>query len=154
LRERGYKGVIYQTHGAANNDFLRVGGKEVEETILPVGPVIVAAQLPDSHPLKEVGLKYIRGYEAANGPGSVTAFGAHLYDAGILLANAIPVALKTAKPGTPEFRAALREALEGLKQVHCSHGVVTMTPTDHAGHDTRARVMVTVRNLEWKLIQQ
>jgi branched-chain amino acid transport system substrate-binding protein len=154
LRERGYQGVIYQTHGAANTDFLRVGGKDVEGTILPAGPVIVAGQLPDSNPLKEVGVAYIRAYEAAYGPGSVTAFGAHLYDAGILLAKAIPVALKAAKPGTPEFRAALRDAMEGLNNVYCSHGVVTMTPMDHAGHDTRARVIVAIKNGEWKLIQQ
>ncbi len=153
LRERGYKGVIYQTHGAANVDFLRVGGKDVEGTILPAGPILIADQLPDSNPLKKVGVDYTRSYEAANGAGSITTFGAHILDAGILLSNAIPVALKTAKPGTPEFRVALRDALEGLKDVNCSHGVVTMTPTDHVGHDTRARFMVTIANGQWKLIQ-
>jgi branched-chain amino acid transport system substrate-binding protein len=153
LRERGYKGTIYQTHGAANADFLRVGGKDVEDTILPAGPVLVADQLPDSNTLKSVGVAYTRAYDAANGPGSITTFGAHIYDAGILLANAIPIALKAAKPGTPQFRAALRDALEGLKNVSCSHGVVTMTPTDHAGHDSRSRVMVTIKNGQWKLIE-
>jgi branched-chain amino acid transport system substrate-binding protein len=153
LRERGFKGVIYQTHGAANTDFLRVGGKDVEGTVLPSGPILVAAQLPDSNPLKKVGLDYTRDYEAANGAGSITTFGAHILDAGILLANAIPAALKTAKPGTPEFRAALRDALEGLKEIHCSHGAVTMTPADHVGHDTRARVMVAIKNGRWTLIE-
>ncbi|HZV20236.1 MAG TPA: ABC transporter substrate-binding protein [Hyphomicrobiales bacterium] len=153
LHERGFKGVIYQTHGAANTDFLRVGGKDVEDTILPVGPVIVAAQLPDSNPVKAVGLRYTQEYEAANGPGSVTAFGAHIYDAGILLTSAIPAALNKAKPGTPEFRSALRDALENLKDVRCAHGVISMTPEDHAGHDKRSRVMVTIKNGTWKLIQ-
>jgi branched-chain amino acid transport system substrate-binding protein len=153
LRERGFKGVIYQTHGAANTDFLRIGGKDVEGTILPAGPILVAAQLPDSNPLKKVGADYTRAYETANGEGSITTFGAHILDAGILLANAIPIALKKAKPGTPEFRAALRDALEGIKDVHCSHGVVTMTPTDHVGHDARARVMVTIKNGHWTLIE-
>jgi branched-chain amino acid transport system substrate-binding protein len=152
LRERGYKGTIYQTHGAASADFLRVSGKDAEGTILPAGPILVAAQLSDSNPLKAVGTAYTRDFEAANGAGSITTFGAHIYDAGILLANAIPVALKSAKPGTPEFRAALRDALEGLKDVTCSHGIVTMTPTDHAGHDSRARVMVTVKHGQWMLI--
>jgi branched-chain amino acid transport system substrate-binding protein len=151
LRERGYKGVIYQTHGAANADFLRVGGKDVEGTILPAGPILVAGQLPDTNPLKKIGVEYTRNYEAANGTGSITTFGAHILDAGILLTNAIPIALKTAKPGTPEFRLALRDALEGLKEVNCSHGVITMTPTDHAGHDARARLMVTIRNGQWTL---
>jgi branched-chain amino acid transport system substrate-binding protein len=153
LHERGFKGAIYQTHGAANADFLRVAGKDADGTILPAGPILVAAQLSDSNPLKKVGVSYTRAYEAANGEGSITTFGAHILDAGILLANAIPAALKTAKPGTPEFRAALRDALEGLKDVNCSHGVITMTPADHAGHDTRARVMVTIKNGRWTLLQ-
>jgi branched-chain amino acid transport system substrate-binding protein len=153
LRERGFKGVIYQTHGAANADFLRVGGKDAEGTVLPSGPILVAAQLPDSNPLKKVGVDYTSAYEAANGEGSITTFGAHILDAGILLASAIPAALKVAKPGTPEFRAALRDALEGLKGVNCSHGIITMTPADHAGHGASARVMVTIKNGRWTLIE-
>jgi branched-chain amino acid transport system substrate-binding protein len=151
LRERGYKGVIYQTHGAANVDFLRVGGKDVDGTIMPAGPILIAGQLPDSNPLKKVGMQYTAEYEAANGAGSITTFGAHIYDAGILLANAIPVALKSAKPGTPEFRVALRDALEGLKDVNGTHGVFTMSPTDHVGLDARARMMVTIDNGHWIL---
>jgi branched-chain amino acid transport system substrate-binding protein len=152
LRERGYKGVIYQTHGTANTDFLRVGGKDVEGTILPAGPILVASQLSDANPLKSVGVGYTRAYEAANGEGSITTFGAHIYDAGIFLAKAVPEAVKSAKPGTPAFRAALRDALEGLKNVSCTHGVITMTPSDHVGQDNRARVMVTINNGRWVLI--
>ena len=152
LHERGYTGKYYQTHGVANPDFLRVGGKDVEGTILPAGPVLVASQLPDSNPIKAVALSYVKLYEAANGAGSVSTFGAHGYDAGILLENAIPVALKTAKPGTPAFRAALRDALENEKGVVLDHGIATMTATDHNGFDDRARVMVTVENGAWKLL--
>ena len=100
----------------ANPDFLRVGGKDVEGTVLPAGPILVAAQLPDGNPIKPVALDYVKRYEAANGPNTVATFGAHAADAAILLETAIPVALKTAKPGTPEFRAALRDALEGEKK--------------------------------------
>jgi branched-chain amino acid transport system substrate-binding protein len=152
LHDRGYNGKYYQTHGIANNDFLRVGGKDVEGTILPAGPILVAAQLPDSNPIKAVALAYVHKYEAANGEGSVATFGAHAYDAAILLENAIPVALKTAKPGTPEFRSALRDALEGEKGVVLDHGIATMTPTDHNGFDDRARVMVTIKDGAWKLL--
>jgi branched-chain amino acid transport system substrate-binding protein len=152
LHDRGYNGKYYQTHGIANNDFLRVGGKDVEGTILPAGPILVAAQLPDSNPVKAVALAYVQKYEAANGEGSVSTFGAHAYDAAILLENAIPVALKTAKPGTPEFRAALRDALEAEKGVVLDHGIATMTPTDHNGFDDRARVMVTIKDGGWKLL--
>ena len=152
LRERGYKGTIYQTHGVAVMDFIRVGGKDVEGTILPAGPVLVADQLPASNPSKAVALDYVQKYEAANGKGSVSAFGGHAWDAGQWLLRAIPVALKSAKPGTPEFRAALRAALENMKDVPMVHGIATTTPANHNGLDTRARVMVTVQNGAFKLL--
>ena len=154
LKERGYAGKIYQTHGAANGDFLRVGGKDVEGTILPAGPVLVASQLPDSNPTKKAGVEYVKKYEAAHGAGSANTFGAHGNDAFILLSAALPVAAKAAKPGTPEFRAALRDALEGLKEVVYTQGVVTMTKDDHVGQDKRARVMVTIENGAWKLLPE
>ncbi len=154
LVERGFKGKVYQTHGVANPDFLRVGGKDVEGAILPAGPVLVAAQLPDSHPCKKEGLEYTRKYEAANGPGTVSGFGAHAWDAGLLLQTAIPIALKKAQSGTKEFRAALRDALEsGIHELDGAHGVFNMTPTNHNGLDQRARVMVEVKNGAWHLIQ-
>lgn len=152
LKEKGYKGLFYQTHGVANMDFLRVCGKDCEGTLLPAGPVLVAAQLPDSNPIKKVAMEYVGKYEATYGKGTVSTFGAHAWDAGILLQHAIPVALKKAQPGTKEFRAALRDALEGLKNVTISHGVVNMSPQDHLGFDQRARVMVRVQNGTWKLL--
>ena len=152
LKERNYTGKIYQTHGVANADFLRVVGRDGEGTILPAGPVLVAAQLPDSNPVKKAGLDYVQKYEAMFGPNTTSTFGAHANDALVLLQAAIPVAAKAAKPGTPEFRAALRDALEGLKDVVYSQGVVTMTPDDHVGQDKRARVMVTIENGAWKLM--
>jgi branched-chain amino acid transport system substrate-binding protein len=152
LRERGYQGVIYQSHGVANADFLRVGGKDVEGTFLPAGPVLVADALPASHPVKKIALDYVAKYEAAFGKGSVSTFGAHAWDAGILLQNAVPVALKKAKPGSQEFRAALRDALEGLKNVAGAHGVFNLTPQDHLGFDQRAAVMVQIRNGAWVLL--
>ncbi len=152
LHERGYNGKYYQTHGIANNDFLRVGGKDVEGTILPVGPMLVASQLPDSNPIKKQALAYIAAYEAANGAGSVATFGAHAWDAALLLQAAIPEALKKGKPGTPEFRAALRDAMEAQKNLVMTHGIANMTAEDHNGFDTRARVMVTIQGGAWKLL--
>ncbi len=153
LREKGYKGPIYQTHGVANSDFLRIGGKDVEGTLLPAGPVLVASQLPDDNPVKKSALEYFHRYEAANGKGSATTFGAHTWDAATLLANAVPVALKKAQPGTREFRTALRDALEATRNVAGAHGVYNMSPTDHVGLDQRSRVMVTVENGAWKLVK-
>ncbi len=152
LHDRNYTGKYYQTHGIANADFLRVGGRDVEGTVLPSGPILVAAQLPDSNPIKAVALDYVQRYEAANGPGSVATFGAHAFDAGLMLQAAIPIALKSAKPGTPEFRSALRDALEGSKELVLTHGISTMTPQDHNGFDQRARVMVTIAGGKWKLL--
>lgn len=153
LKEKGYKGLIYQTHGVANNDFLRVGGKDVEGAFLPVGPMVVAAQLPNDNPVKKSALEYTAKYEAAHGKGSVSSFGGHAWDAGQLLQNAIPQALKKAQPGTREFRKALRDALEGTKNLAGAHGIFNLTPNDHQGFDQRARVMVTIENNTWKLVK-
>ena len=150
LKERGYGGKFYQTHGVANNDFLRVGGKDVEGTYLPSGPVLVAAQLPASHPLKKSALDYVSKYEAAYGKGSISTFGAHAWDAGKLMEAAATVALKKAKPGTLEFRIALRDALESVKELAGAHGVFNMSATDHLGLDQRARVMVKIEGGAWK----
>jgi len=152
LKERGYAGKYYQTHGVANNDFLRVGGKDVEGTVLPAGPVLVAAQLPANHPVRKSAQEFIAAYEAAFGKGSVSTFGGHAWDAGHLLAGAIPVALKKAQPGTPAFRAALRDALEATKEMSGAHGVFNMSPTDHLGLDQRARVMVKIVNGAWQYL--
>ncbi|AKZ65276.1 branched-chain amino acid ABC transporter substrate-binding protein [Herbaspirillum hiltneri N3] len=150
LAERGYKGQIYQTHGVANADFLRVGGKLLENTLLPAGPVLVAAQLPADNPIRKVALGYTVKYEAVHGKDSVSLFGGYAWDAGLLLQAAAPEALKKGKPGTPEFRAALRDALEASKNVNGVHGVYNMSATDHLGLDQRASVMVKIVNGAWK----
>ncbi len=151
LKERGYTGLIYQTHGVANADFLRVGGKNVEGTYLPAGPVLVARQLPASNPVRASAIAYVTAYEAKYGKDSVSTFGGHAWDAGQLMAAAVPVALKKAQPGTPEFRAALRDALENTKNLAGAHGIFNMSPTDHLGLDQRARVMVKIENGTWKV---
>ncbi len=150
LKERGYAGKMYQTHGVANADFLRVCGKDCEGTFLPAGPVLVADQLPATNPVKKSAMAYITAYEGAHGKGSVSTFGGHAWDAGLLMAAAVPVALKKAQPGTPEFRAALRDALEGVKELPGAHGIFNMSPNDHLGLDQRARVMVKIESGGWK----
>ena len=154
LKERGYKGKIYQTHGVANNDFLRVCGKDCEGTFLPAGPLLVAAQLAPTNPAKVSALKYTAAYEKAFGIGSVSTFGGHAWDAGMLLENAVPAALKKGQPGTKEFRAALRAAIDNTSNLAVSHGIVNMNPTDHVGFDQRSRVMVQIVGGKWKLISQ
>ena len=151
LLARGYKGKIYQTHGIANPDFLRVVGKDGNGTILPIGPMLVFEQLPDSNPLKKSAGEYITKYEAKFGKDTRSTFGGHAWDAYMLLARAVPEALKKGKPGTKEFRVALRDALENTKELVASHGVYTMTPQDHNGLDNRARTMITIQDGKWVL---
>lgn len=149
LLDKGYKGKVYQTHGVATNDFIRLGGKAVEGTLMAGGPMLVADDLPAGNPIKAVALGYIKAYEAKYGAGSTSTFGANTWDAGLLLQKAVPAALKKAKPGTPEFRSALRESLEGAKEVVGAQGVFNMTAQNHNGMDQRARVMMTVTGGKW-----
>lgn len=155
LQDRGYKGRIYQTHGTATKEFIRVGGKAVEGTVMPVGPVMVADQLADDHPSKPIAQKYIKLYEEKYGAGSLSPFGAHMFDAALLLESAVPEALKGGQPGTPEFRKALRDAIENSRGVAVSHGVFNMSPENHFGlDDHRSRVMISVENGDWKLVDE
>jgi branched-chain amino acid transport system substrate-binding protein len=151
LKERGYKGKVYQTHGVANNDFLRVCGADCNGELLPAGPILVADQLPDSNPVKASALAYKNAYEKAYGVGTLSTFGGHAWDADQMLQRAIPEALKKAQPGTEAFRVALRDALENIKDLPLSHGIMNTTPTDHNGFDNRARVMVQIVDGKWKL---
>jgi len=152
LMERGYTGLQYQTHAVLNADFLRVGGKAVEGAFLPTGPMLVAEQLPDSNPIKKTALEYVTKYEAQFGPGSRATFGGHAYDAYLLFANAVPDALKAGKPGTPEFRKALRDGIEKSKNMVGVHGIFNLTDKDHVGLDERARLIVRVQGGTWKLV--
>jgi branched-chain amino acid transport system substrate-binding protein len=149
--ERGYKGKIYQTHAAASRDLMRVGGKDVEGAFVVSGPAVVAEQLPDSNASKKEALKYVAAYEKINGPGSRNQFAAHTYDAMLVLENAVPVALKKAKPGTKEFRLALRDAIQSGKAVAASQGVLEFTPKDHFGFRPDTGVVMKVVNGDWKV---
>lgn len=151
IADRGFKGKIYQTHAAATRDLMRVGGKVTEGTFVTSGPVVVAEQLPDSHPSKAIGTRFNADYEKLYGAGTRNQFGAHGYDTYLVLDKAIPVALKKGKPGTPEFRAALKEALEGLQAMAVTHGVLDWSATDHWGFRPETAVVMKVVNADWKL---
>lgn len=154
LRERGYKGNIYQSHGVTSKEFLRVGGKAVEGALIPVGPVLVAEQLPDSHPTKKNAVAFVKDLEAKNGPDSRSTFAGASWDAWLLAQNGIQAALKgKAKPGTPEFRAALRDGIEKTSKLVGTNGVYTMGANDHAGYDASAIVLIKVENNHWKLVK-
>lgn len=149
--ERGYKGKVYQTHAAATRDLMRIGGKDVEGAYVVSGPCVIAEQLPDDHPSKKVATDFVQKFEKANGPGSRNQFAGHAYDAALVLEKIIPMALKKAKPGTPEFRAALKDATETMGRTVVSHGVLTYAKDNHWGFTTETGVILKVVNGDWKV---
>lgn len=151
LREKGFKGPVYQTTGVLNHDFIRVGGKAVNGTLVAGAPVSVESELPSSHPAKRPASVLSALWKKQYGGNEVNAFAGYAWDAYVLLDSAVTVAGKTAKPGTPEFRSALREALESSKNVATTNGVVTMSPADHNGYASDAPSMLTVRDGGWHL---
>ena len=149
--ERGYKGKIYQTHAAATKDLMRIGGKDVEGTFVVSGPAVVGDLLPDSHPSKKLAMDFVAKYDKVYGAGSHNQFAGHAYDALIVLEKVVPVALKKAKPGTKEFRAALKDAIEGMGRTVFAHGVMNWSATDHWGYTQETGVMLVVKNGDWAL---
>jgi branched-chain amino acid transport system substrate-binding protein len=146
LRERGYKGLIYQTHGAASMDFIRIAGPAAEGVIMSAGPVMDPEDQPDSALTKKPGLALDTAYEAKYGPHSRSQFAGHANDAFLVLERVIPIALKTAKPGTPEFREAIRQALLSEHEIAASQGVYNFTEKDRYGLDDRSRIILTVKD--------
>ncbi len=153
LRDQGYKGTIYQTHGVATDDFIRLGKDKVEGTVLAAGPMLVIDEIPASNPIKPVAMAYIGAYEKQFGQKPAT-FGANTYDSGLILQRAIPAALKKAKPGTEAFRVALRDAIEQEREIVGCQGVFNMSATNHNGMDERARVLVTVKDGRFRLLPE
>ncbi len=151
LVERGYKGKVYQTHAAATPDLARVGGKAVEGTFVVSGPALLGDQLADSHPSKKLALDFVQKFEKEFGPNSRNQFAGHAYDFQVATEKAIPMALKKAKPGTPEFRAAVRESLETMGRTVFAHGVMNWTAADHWGYTLETGVMTKVVDGKFKV---
>ena len=151
LVERGYKGKVYQTHAAATPDLPRVGGKSVEGTFVVSGPALLGDQLADSHPSKKMALDFVQKFEAAHGANTRNQFAGHSYDFQVAMEKAIPLALKKAKPGTPQFRAALRDSLETMGRTVFAHGVMNWTPADHWGYTLETGVMTKVVDGKFKV---
>src|SRR6202047_2262940 len=151
LRDRGYKGLIYQTHGAASMDFIRIAGKAAEGVIMASGPVMDPEDQPDEAQTKKAGLALNKAYEDKYGPNSRSQFAGHSYDAFLVLERIVPTALKTAKPGTPEFREAIRQALLTEREIAASQGVYNFTEKDRYGLDDRSRIILTVKDGKYVL---
>jgi branched-chain amino acid transport system substrate-binding protein len=152
LAERGYKGPIYGQHGLINADFVRVGGAAASGTLVPTGPIIVAEQLPDSYPTKKVSMDFRKEFQKVNNTPTTDAFSAYSFDGYLVFADAAARAMKTAEPGTPAFRVALRDAIMTTREVVGTHGVYNFHRGDLYGVDERARVIVKLDNGHWKLV--
>jgi branched-chain amino acid transport system substrate-binding protein len=153
LRDQGYKGTIYQTHGVATDDFIRLGKDKVEGTVLAAGPMLVIDEIAEANPIRKVAQGYINAYEKQFGQKPAT-FGANTWDSWLILERALPVALAKAKPGTPAFRTALRDAIELEREIVGCQGVFNMSATNHNGMDERARVLVTVKDGRFRLLPE
>jgi len=110
---------------------------------------LVGDQLPDSSPIKKVAVDFLKKSDAAVGVQNRSLFGATAWDALLILDQATRNALKSGKPGTVEFRSAIRDSVEQLKGFVGSEGVYTMSPQDHNGVDERSQVMVKIENGKW-----
>jgi len=153
LRDQGYKGTIYQTHGVATDDFIRLGKDKVEGTVLAAGPMLVIDEIAEANPIRKVAQGYINAYEKQFGQKPAT-FGANTWDSWLILERALPVALAKAQPGTPAFRTALRDAIELEREIVGCQGVFNMSATNHNGMDERARVLVTVKDGRFRLLPE
>ena len=151
LVERSYKGKVYQTHAAATPDLSRLGGKAVEGTFVVSGPALLGDQLPDNHPSKKLALDFVQKFENEFGANSRNQFAGHAYDFQVAMEKAIPLALKKAKPGTAEFRSAIRDNLETMGRTVFAHGVMNWTPTDHWGYTLETGVMTKVVDGKFKV---
>ena len=153
LRDRGYEGQVYVSHGTGNPEFLQLGGDAIEGTLLPIGPMIVAEQLPDDSEIKPVALEYIAAYEAEFGEGTASTFGGHAQDAVKLLELAVTQVIESGADldDVAAARTAIRDALEDAEPYVGIGGVFDFTAEDHLGLDDRALVLVEIRDNTWTL---
>lgn len=150
LRERGYQGPLYQTFSAVAPELIRLTGKAAEGTLGFSGPAVAPDQLPAGHPSRRPALAFIQAYESRYGAGTYNQFAANIQGGMLVLAQAIPVALREAKPGTPDFRLALKRALQAMPEVPVPQGVLKYSASDYYGYDDRARFALSVQEGAWR----
>jgi branched-chain amino acid transport system substrate-binding protein len=150
LTERGFKGKIYGTGALVNADFVRLGGKAAEGIQVSTGPIIVAEQLPDNHFAKKLALEFRKIYQTVNGMTTTDGFSAYSFDAWLVFTTAAARALTTAKPGSPEFRKALRDEILSTKELAGVHAVYNFRQGDVYGVDDRSLVVVRLIDGAWK----
>jgi len=144
-RQIGMSVPLYQSHGVASKEFIRLAGEAAEGVRLPAAALLVADKLPDSDPQKLVVTHYSREYQARF-KSDVSTFGGHAYDGLMLAVDAMKKAGSTDK-------ARVRDALEATKGYVGTGGIVNMSATDHMGLDLSAFRMLEIRKSDWTLVK-
>ena len=137
IRQAGWQVPIFQSHGFGNIKYVEAAGAAAEGVIFPASRLLMADQLPDSHPQKALLVKYVKDYETKFQEPAST-FGGHAYDAFMILEKAVAVG--------GNDKAKVREAIEGLHNLPGTAGVFTFSATDHNGLDLNAFEMMTVKD--------
>lgn len=152
MAERGYRGRLYGNAALVNPDFVRLAAGSADGMYVPIGPVIVAEDLPESNPVRKVALEFKAAYQRVHGQPSKDPFSAYSFDAWLVLLDAAQRALGKAAPGTPEFRQALRDAIVSTKELVGAQGVYNFRADSRYGQDRRSTVLVKLEKGQWKLV--
>jgi branched-chain amino acid transport system substrate-binding protein len=141
---------IVHGHGSCSPDLVKNAGAAAEGTVMPCGKILVADQLPDTDPVKQLNLDFVKAYQDFTKGEPISTFAGHAYDA---LQWAI-AALKTLPDGLSlaEQRAKVREALEGLRNFPGTHGIFNLSPDDHLGFNYADFVMVVVKDGKFQVL--
>jgi branched-chain amino acid transport system substrate-binding protein len=146
MKQLGLNLPLYHSHGFGNIQYARNAGGAAEGVIFPAGRLIVAYDLPDDHPQKNVLVNYRRAYEERFKE-DISTFGGHAYDAIYILVNALE------KAGVSDDKEALRKAVESVEFMGTG-GMYRYSPEDHNGLGMDSLDLLTIRNGEFGLLNQ
>jgi branched-chain amino acid transport system substrate-binding protein len=144
-RQLAITAPLYESHGVSSKSYIKLAGEASEGVRLPAAATLVAEKLPDNDPLKQVAMAYKTKYEKQTGE-PVSTFGGHMYDALMILTQAMARAKSTDK-------AKVRDEIEKTTGFVGTGGTVNMSPTDHLGLDLTAFRMLEIKNGDWTLVQ-
>jgi len=144
-RQIGVPMPLYQSHGVASKEFIKLAGAAAEGVRLPAAALLIADSLPQSDPQRSVVVSYKNEYESRF-KSEVSTFGGHAYDGLYLVVEAMKKAGGTDK-------AKVRDALEGVHGFMGTAGVFNMSAGDHMGLDLTAFRMLEVKGGNWTLVK-
>jgi len=145
FRQLGMTMPLYQSHGVASKDFIKLAGAAAEGVRLPAAAVLAADQLAAGDPQRAVSVAYKKEYEARYKQ-DISTFGGHAYDGLMIAVNAIK------RAGTTD-KAKVRDAIESTKGFVGTGGIVNMSPKDHMGLDLTYFRMLEVKKGNWVPVQ-